>query len=159
MNITSKTTAANKALVSKFFNYFETGSTDRIVNELLSPSYTLNFPGKSAPLSPSDTKSLMTEYVTAFPNLKFSITEQVTEGEKVVTCLTVSGTHTGKYMGMNPTGKTFTVSAITVHRIVNEKIEEEWTELNVLGIIHQLGLLAETNQIATAWSSSPATNS
>jgi len=50
-----------------------------------------------------------------------------------------TATHKGKFMGVAPTGKKITVSAIAIFRLANGKIVEGWKELDMLGLMRQLG--------------------
>lgn len=54
---------------------------------------------------PAAAKALMSTYRDAFPDVQFTIVEQVAEGDRVVTRWTATGTNTGPLMGMPPTGK------------------------------------------------------
>jgi len=61
---------------------------------------------------------------TAFPDLQFRVEDMVAEGEKVVSRLTMRGTHQGDFQGIPPTGKQMTVTGITIERIVDGKAVE-----------------------------------
>ena len=80
---------------------------------------------------------------TAFPDLKFTITDQFAEGEKVVTHYIVEGTHKGLFEGIPPTGKSFKVSAIDIDYITNGKVSECWSNLDELSLLRQLGVLSK----------------
>jgi steroid delta-isomerase-like uncharacterized protein len=49
------------------------------------------------------------------------------------------GTHRGELMGLEPTGKPIEVDAISVFRIAEGKIAEEWTVWDALGLLQQVG--------------------
>jgi predicted ester cyclase len=44
-------------------------------------------------------------------------------------------------MGLSPTGKSMTVTGLSMNRIVNGKIAEAWTEFDLLGMLQQLGVV------------------
>jgi predicted ester cyclase len=44
-------------------------------------------------------------------------------------------------MGVPPTGKAITLTAIEIFRIKDGKIVELWSELNMMGLMQQLGML------------------
>ena len=65
----------------------------------------------------------------AFPDIQRRVEVQLTDGvSPVITRWTATGTHKQEFMGIAPTGKQFTVSGITIDRIRNGQIVEEWQE-------------------------------
>jgi steroid delta-isomerase-like uncharacterized protein len=81
-----------------------------------------------------------TMFLTAFPDIKINIEDEIGEGDKVVTRWTFQGTHQGELMGMPATGKRVSVSGISTDRIANGKVVEHWAELDMLGLMQQLGV-------------------
>ncbi|HEV3505058.1 MAG TPA: ester cyclase, partial [Actinomycetes bacterium] len=70
----------------------------------------------------------------AFPDVRSTVEEQVAEGDRVVTRWTARGTHTGDFQGMVPTGRSFTLTGITIERVVDGKIAEVWVNRDDLGL-------------------------
>jgi steroid delta-isomerase-like uncharacterized protein len=77
----------------------------------------------------------------AFPDVHYSVEDQIAEGDKVVVRYRFRGTHLGAFQGMPPTVKQVAYTGILIYRIVNGKIAEQWTELDLLGFLRQLGVL------------------
>jgi len=75
-----------------------------------------------------------------FANIHYVGEDMITEGDKVAIRWTWSGTHKDEYMGIAPTGKTATITGITILRIVSGKIVEEWDEQDMLSFMEQLGI-------------------
>jgi hypothetical protein len=50
------------------------------------------------------------------------------------------GTHRGEFQGLPPTGKQVAFSSMEFNRVVNGKVEEHWVEINLLGLVQQLGV-------------------
>jgi predicted ester cyclase len=63
---------------------------------------------------------------TAFPGLQTTHEDIIAEGDKVVIRWTLSSTHTGPWLGISPTGRSFCVSGIDIFRIVDGKLVELW---------------------------------
>ena len=61
------------------------------------------------------------------------------EGEYVVTRWTARGTHDGDLEGIAPTGVNATTGGISMVRIVDGKIVEDYTQWDALGLMTQLG--------------------
>jgi len=74
----------------------------------------------------------------AFPDLKMSVILTTAEGDLVTAVWVFRGTHTGSgYDGLPPTGVKLELRGITVWRIVDGKIQEEWTEFDQLRAAQQ----------------------
>ena len=86
-------------------------------------------------------KQFSITFFTAFPDLRFTIEDQLAEGDKVVTRWIASGTHRGPFQGIPPTGKQVTVTGIGINRLANGKIVENWTNFDMLGLLQQLGVI------------------
>lgn len=61
----------------------------------------------------------------------------------VATHWTGRGTHDGELMGIAPTRKETTITGITMSRLQNGKVVEEWTNWDTLGMLQQLGAVPE----------------
>ncbi len=78
---------------------------------------------------------------TAFPDINFTIEDQIAEGDKVVTRWTVQATHLGEFHGIPPTGRQGVVTGISIDRLANGKFVEGWTIFDELGMMQQLGVI------------------
>lgn len=77
----------------------------------------------------------------AFPDLTFTVEDQIAEGDRVVTRWSAHGTHEGEFQGIPPTGRRGTITGITIGRIANGKITECWTNADDLGLMRLLGAI------------------
>jgi len=96
-----------------------------------------HFPGMP-PLGAEGHRQYSEAMLTAFPDLERTIEDIVAEGDKVVARWSARGTNTGSFNGMPPSGKTATSSGITIFRIAEGRIVEEWSESDMLGLLQQL---------------------
>lgn len=111
-----------------------------VVDQCLSPnhmSYDPNNPPGYMP-GPEGMKQIIRTYRAAFPDLHFTIDEQICEDDRVVTRWTSRGTHKGPLMELGPTGKTVTVTGMTIDRIQHGKIMESWVNWDAAGMMSQL---------------------
>ena len=76
---------------------------------------------------------------SSFADMHDRVLDQMAEGEKVVTRFEGGGVHRGVFMGVPPTGKTVTWNGIAIDRFEAGKIVERWTQIDVLGVLQQLG--------------------
>jgi|SRR5579863_819720 predicted ester cyclase len=77
----------------------------------------------------------------AFPDGKMTVLKEIAEGDLVTVLYIGTGTNTGEGNGLPATGKKTEVRGITIWRVVNGKITEEWGEFDQLGLMNDLELL------------------
>ena len=136
-------TEANKAIARRFLEEAFGQGNLAVVDELVAPNHVDSGPGAlpGMPSGPEGTKMLITAYRNAFPDLRFTIDEQIAEGNTVVTRWTAHGTHNGELAGLPPTGKAATVVGMSVDRIENGKTVESWGLFDQFGMMQQLGVI------------------
>lgn len=78
---------------------------------------------------------------TAFPDIKFTVQDQVAEGNKVATQWIAEGTHLGNFESFPPTGNHFKVTAIDIDYIENGKFSSCWSNMDQLSMLQQLGII------------------
>ena len=93
-------------------------------------------------------KQLVEYYLKAFPDSHFTIDQEIQEGDTVVTRWTARGTHKGDLPALPASGKTFSVTGITVARIQDGKFAESWNNWDALGLMQQLGSTSATVRAA-----------
>ena len=89
-------------------------------------------------------KQFVSTFFKALPDINITIDDVIAEGDKVVTRYTIRGTHQGETEEFGPpTGRQMEVEGITIHRIEDGKIVEEWERYDNLSVLQQLGLVPE----------------
>ena len=96
---------------------------------------------------PQAMKEHVTGWLMSFPDLRFNIEQMFVDGDRVVSQLVMEGTNQGAWMGILPTGKKIQIRMITIHRIANSKIAEDWVLVESLGFFQQLGMLPDTAEL------------
>jgi serine phosphatase RsbU (regulator of sigma subunit)/ketosteroid isomerase-like protein len=133
----------NKALVRRFLEAHAKGDLDAM-EEMLAPDF---FDHNLIPGERPDRDGYLqstAEYHGAFSDTRYVIEKQLAEGEEVVTTFAASATHDrGEYMGIAPTGRAFEALLILIHRIVGDKIAEEWSQGSGLAELTQQRLEQE----------------
>ena len=129
----------NKAIVRrKIEEVFSAQGNLDVADEIFAPEY-VGYPEDVR--GPEGAKETAKMYRNAFPDVQLSIEDQVAEGDKVVTRWIGSGTHQGEMMGIAPTGNQVRVDGMTISRIEDGKIVEEWDIYDALGMMQQLGAI------------------
>src|SRR5215204_576474 len=94
----------------------------------------------------------MTQFVSmirsGLPDLRITLEDVIAEGEKVVSRWRAQGTHQGELMGIAPTGNEVAITGITIHRIEEGKIVEEWENWDALGLMQQIGAVPSPEEQA-----------
>jgi predicted ester cyclase len=127
-----------KALVRRRFEALDEGNF-AILDEIFQPSYQLNVPGIPGPLSLDATKRLYQMMYQGFPDLKHNIIEQVAADDKVVTRWVATGTQSGNFMGVAPTGKRVEFTGINVYTIEHRLFAESQVNWDLLSLFRQIG--------------------
>jgi predicted ester cyclase len=135
----------NKALVRRFYEEFLNGHDVNQAEELFAPNYVLYFP--DGPMDHERQKQTLTVFRTAFPDLHFTIEDMLAEGDKVATRFRWQGI----FQGIPPSGKQVTVSGIALNRIAEGKLVEDRTELDLLGLMQQLGARLVSTLSSFTW--------
>jgi steroid delta-isomerase-like uncharacterized protein len=112
-----------------------------VIDELVAPDYVGHDPAQPEMHGPEGIKEFITGYLAGFPDGRITIDGQLAEGDMVASRWTGRGTHQGELMGIPPTGKQVTVSGITISRVKNGKVVEEWSNWDTLGMLQQLGVV------------------
>ena len=76
-----------------------------------------------------------------FPNIVFSIHEQIAEGDKVVSRFEWTGTHEGRFLGIPPTGRPVRVWGMVIDRLKDDRVKDTRILMDILGMLTQLGVL------------------
>jgi len=142
--------AENKALVRRCFKEIWSKGNVDLIDQLVAANYTNHDPAGPMPGNGRDgLKQHVTAYRTAFPDLTFTVDDIVAEDNKVTARWTARGTHSGTLLGIAPTGKEITTEGISVLRVANGKIAENWVNWDALGLMQQLGLAGPLEKAAT----------
>jgi len=133
----------NKAMVRRLMEVWNTGDV-AVLDEVIAAdavSHDPSTPDMGA--GPEGVKRLMTMYRAAFPDITFTVEDQVADGDMVATRWTSYGTHRAALMGIPPTGKSATVTGMQIDRFAGGKIAETWVNWDTMGLMRQLGVIPQ----------------
>ena len=129
----------NKAVVRRMWEGFNDHNLD-IWDEVCSPYFINHDP--SLPVPDADLpalKEIIGGLQAAFPDLKVSEEDLISEGDKIVVRLTFRGTHKGEFMGVAASAKEVTFTGTFISRLTGGKIDEHWAIFDALGLLQQIG--------------------
>jgi predicted ester cyclase len=78
----------------------------------------------------------------AFPDIRITVEETVTEGDRIVARCTARGTHSGEGIGLSPTNKPVEFTGLCLVRVKDGKIVESWNSFDFLTLFQQIGAVS-----------------
>ena len=135
--------ADNEALVRRFFEEFCNDRRADLVDKLIAADYVSHGPQAPPAEGPDGVRERVGLYQESVDG-HWDVQELISVGDRVVARWVGTGTHRGELMGIEATGKPISVEAISVFRIANGKIAEEWTVWDALGLLQQVGAMPAT---------------
>jgi len=142
-------TEQNKAVVRRFFEEGLSKTNNAVFDELLDPAFSLHGAPPGLPPGPAGLKLLVGMFRTAFPDYRDTLEEVMAEGDKVVARWTFRGTQQGDFQGVRPTGKEVVMTGISIFRLAGNKITDDWTVFDLLGLMQQLGVVPASGRAAS----------
>ena len=131
-----------KHLVARYFAEVLNQAQLATLEALIADNYVVHDPGlPGRPDGIEGAKRTLRLYRNAFPDMQYAIEAMVAEGEQVVVRWRATGTHRGEWFGIPPTGQAGTIEGISMFRFVNDKLVEQWTNWDTMGLLTQLGVV------------------
>jgi steroid delta-isomerase-like uncharacterized protein len=131
----------NEALVQRFIDrYLNTGDRS-VLDEFLTPDCQLFCNAKCEASDVAGYDDLVTKFRAAFPDLDHTLNEVLSTDDRLAYRWTNRGTHLGEFEGIPPTGKRIEFTGTTIFRFRDGKIAEEWTSVDLLALMEQLGVI------------------
>ncbi len=130
----------NKRIVERFYDQvWERGNVDAAF-EIFADEYERHDlrPSAAAP-GPEGQRTIAADFRRAFPDMHMTIDLIIAEGDRVAARWTTSGTHTGPWAGVQPTGKRVSFSGVNIFRLEDGKVVELWNHRDDLGLMDQIG--------------------
>ena len=105
------------------------------------PNCIIHINGSPEPnLSLGGFKEMMSGLLSAFPDLRITVEDQIVAGDKVATRWTAEGTNSGPFGPMEATGRRVQIGGLVLDRVVDGKVVERWEQWDQMAMLQQLGL-------------------
>ena len=128
----------NETLIRESFEVFNAGDTERLL-AITSPDLVTHYAEMHEPLRGRETWLQGFQLVKrAFPDLEATVEDVVAAGDKVAVRVSFSGTHSGEFQGMPPTGRTIHYVSHEFYRLEDGVIVEEWICSDMASLFRQL---------------------
>ena len=129
----------NKALAKRAFEELLSGGRFELAEQLYAKDFVNH--GIHRDIRLDEDQAALKGWHQAFPDLSIVPEKLMADGDLVAVYWIARGTNTGAGNSLPATGKKAEQSGITIWRIVDGKIKEEWSAFDQLSLMQQLGLL------------------
>ena len=107
----------------------------------MTPNFVHHLTDPRLPAGRDGIKALGQVIVAGFPDVHAAVQDLIADGDRVIERIQASATHTGEFNGISPTGKQVGWTEIHIYRLEDGKIAEQWSEIDLLGLLVQLGAI------------------
>jgi steroid delta-isomerase-like uncharacterized protein len=129
------------SLIRRLFEQAFNQGMVAVVDELVAPNSITYTPTWGMLNNREGFKRLIAMFRSAFPDLHCTVEDEITQGDKVAAHWTMCGTHTGLLLGNHPTRRPIVVQGMIFARTENGQIVEDWTLIDQMGMLQQLGIV------------------
>jgi predicted ester cyclase len=127
-----------------------------LAHEIISPNMQVHGAGgQTIGMGPEGLIDLIKTWRTAFPDGRMEIDALIVEGDTVAIRNTWYGTQTEEFYGIPPSGKAVAVTSVGIDRVQDGLVTEGWGELDMVGMMQQLGALPMVGPGAVASGGDP----
>lgn len=111
------------------------------IDQMYASTYIRHDPDSPQVHSREDYTKYLAQLCSVFSDLNFTVDDLIAEGDKAVCRFTARGTHTEPWRGLPATGKYVEMTGVSISRIVDNKIVEDWFNSDIFGLAQQLGVI------------------
>ena len=138
-------TEENKAVVRRGTEEGWNQGNTALFDEFIAADFIGHFPG--SPIHGLEGyKQFYADIHSTFPDVHYTIEDEIAEGDMVVSHLTSTGTHQGELRGIPPSDKRVTTTGMVIFRFASGKVAEAWYEYDSLGMLEQIGAFPTPGQ-------------
>ncbi len=130
-------TEVNKQVARRFFAEILNEGRFEVAGELYAPDF------RNGKYTQQDDIEAARGWRQAVPDLRFDLELVVAEGDYVSVFWKAGGTNTGTGNGLPATGRKFQARGVTIWKLVDGRLKQEWTVMNEASVRRQLGLGCE----------------
>ena len=129
----------NKALARRFIDEIFVQGRPEAVDELLADDF-VSHTWRSTGDGKGDLKRAIERLSGVLADVRFIVEDMVAEEDRVAVRVTAQATQVGSFMGVPPSGKSYSIGEIHIFRIRDGKVAEHWHQYDQAGMMRQLGL-------------------
>lgn len=119
-------------------------SISQTVDEVFHPDAVFHNGPPNAATAAEAVKGAWAMLLRAFPDIHVTVEDTITEGDKIVFRNTVTGTHSGEFRGLPPTGNKINYGEVFIIRFSDGKVAEGWGIVDIFSQLQQLNAIRAT---------------
>src|SRR5262245_47070541 len=133
-------TEEHKALVRRFYDEVWNGGDVEVAREVFADDYVRHDlrPTSAAP-GGAGMAAIARAFRQAFPDIRMEVDVLLAEGHLVAARWTTTGTFTGTWGDIAPTGRRARFSGVNIFRFAGGRVVELWNHRDDLGLMQQVG--------------------
>lgn len=139
-------TQPNKTVVRRYYEEVFNQRKAGLVDQLAVEDYIEHDPFPGQGNGRADLHARVQAILDAFNPLQFRLEDLVAEGNRVAVRWSQTGTHSGGFMGIPPTGRQFTIAGIDIHTLRDGQMAEHWHVVDLYTLLMQLGIIPAPSQ-------------
>jgi predicted ester cyclase len=127
-----------KSVVLRLIDEVQTGGDYVVFDELIDPNFVDHTPSPGFSPNRDGARELYKAFNSAFSETVFKVDFQTVEDGLVTTRKVFNGTHSGNFLGIEPTGRSVSFDIIDVLRVQDGRITDHWGVLNIFALMQQI---------------------
>jgi steroid delta-isomerase-like uncharacterized protein len=125
-------------VINRFIEEALNAKNLKVLDEIVADNFVEEEPLPGQRQGREGLRDVLKGFLLAFPDIHWSVEEQICEGDKVVTRFIFTGTHNGEFLGVKATGKRVKVWGVVIDLVQNGKMSRSRIIMDVAGLMGQL---------------------
>lgn len=129
----------NKEFMQRFVDEVINGKNLAAIDDMVVDDFVEHVPFPGQGPGREGLKQAISVFLAAFPDLHWTIEEQIAEGEKVVSRFSMTGTHRGEFLGIPATGRSINTWGVVIDVVRDGRFAESRIIMDTLSLMQQIG--------------------
>jgi len=131
--------ANNEALLRRWFEEVWNQGQVEAIDEMMAADAIAHGLGDAQVVGTTAFKAFHAKFRGAFPDIRITVDDVVSQGDRAAVRFTIRATHRGDHLGVPATGREVNFPAMSFVRCRNGQIVEGWNSVDMLGMLQQVG--------------------
>lgn len=119
-----------------------------VIDELMTDDFTDHTPPPGYSGDREGLKQFVSGLHAGLADPQVTVHDRIAAGDHVTERWTMTATHVGEWMGVPATGATISLTGIDIYRFEGGQVADVWCEVDLFGLLGQLGAIPEAETAA-----------